>query len=148
MRKKREGGKKERKNKGRTMLECIHQNTSAHTHTHRRYTNVGHTPASQSVPADDGGRVDLELDKLLCMLQELSGHYHLQERAVQVDTSTRVLSQACTNFHPPFNLDKSVALWALESLVTFMRKAVGFQCVIIHVIDAGRSHFSNNCHAI
>lgn len=59
---------------------------------------MGHTPASQSVPTDDGGWVDLELDKLLCMLQELGGHYHLQERAVQVDTST-VLSQACTDFH-------------------------------------------------
>ena len=77
---------------------------------------MGHTPASQSVPTDDGGWVDLELDELLCMLQELGGHYHLQERAVQVDTST-VLSQACTDFHMnihapvTFNLDKSVALW-------------------------------------
>ena len=35
-----------------------------------------------------------------------------------------------------------------ESLVTFARKAVNFRCVIIHVINVGRSHFSNNCHVI
>ena len=61
---------------------------------------MGHTPAGQSVPADDGGWVDLELDKLLCMLQELGGYYHLQERAVQVDTSTQVLY--CLKHAPTF----------------------------------------------
>ena len=35
-----------------------------------------------------------------------------------------------------------------ESLVTFTRKAVNFQHVIIHVINAGRSHFNNDCHVI
>ena len=37
-----------------------------------------------------------------------------------------------------------------ESLVTFVRKAVDFWLVIIHVISVGRSDFSNliNCHAI
>ena len=48
-----------------------------HQRTHSEH--MGHTPAGQSVPADDGGWVDLELDKLLCVLQELGSHYHLQK---------------------------------------------------------------------
>ena len=35
-----------------------------------------------------------------------------------------------------------------ESLVTSAGKAVDFRCIIIHVINVGRSHFSNNCHVI
>ena len=33
-------------------------------------------------------------------------------------------------------------------LVTFVRKAVNFRHVIIHVINIGHSHSSNNCHVI
>ena len=33
-----------------------------------------------------------------------------------------------------------------EGQITFMRKAVNFQRVIIHVINVGRSHFSNERH--
>ena len=35
-----------------------------------------------------------------------------------------------------------------ESLVTSARKAVDFWHIIIHVINVGHSHFSNNCHVI
>ena len=35
-----------------------------------------------------------------------------------------------------------------ESLVTSAGKVVDFRRVIIHVINVGRSHFSNNCHVI
>ena len=34
------------------------------------------------------------------------------------------------------------------SLVIFARRAVDFRRVIIHVLNVGHSHFSNNCHAI
>ena len=35
-----------------------------------------------------------------------------------------------------------------ESLVTSAGKVVDFRRVIIHVVNVGRSHFSNNCHVI
>ena len=35
-----------------------------------------------------------------------------------------------------------------ESLATFSRKAVDFRRIIIHVINIGRSQFSDDCHVI
>ena len=40
----------------------------------------------------------------------------------------------------------SYCIW--KSLSTFIRKAVDFRCIIIHVISIGHYHFSNNCHVI